>query len=148
MSYRLCATWDKGVVVNTEELNLQKLKEILEIKEEMSDEDIIEELKYAGQLSFGDGYIQHKDSYGDCITGDFINLIDMVTEPQDIFVEDDDWVMFDLIKYPNLFKQAYKDENELIEEMKRVYSSLLADPEHFDWVNRLVTLYGVVGGGK
>ena len=146
MSYKLYATWDKGVVVNTEELNLQKLKEILEIKEEMSNEDIIEELRYAGQLSFDDGYIQHKDSYGDCITGDFINLIDMVTEPQDISVEDDDWVMFDLIRYPNLFKQAYKDENELIEEMKRVYSPLLADSEHFDWVNRLVTLYGVVGG--
>lgn len=147
MSYRLYATWDKGAVVNTKELNLQKLKEILEIQEEISDEDILEELRYAGQLSFGDGYIQHKESYGDHISGDFINLIDMVTEPQDISVEDDDWVMFNLIKYPNLFKQAYKNEDELIEEMKRVYSPLLADPEHFDWVNRLVTLYGVVGGG-
>ncbi len=146
MSYRTYATWDKGAVVGIEELNLQKLKEILEIQEEMSEEDIIEELIYAGQLSFGDGFISHKLSYGNNITGDFVNLLDQITELQDINVCYDDWVMFSLIKYPNLFKQAYKNENELIEEMKRVYSPLLADPEHFDWANRLVTLYGVVGG--
>ena len=62
----------------------------------------------------------------------------------DVDVGDDDWVIMCLPKYASLFKRAYKNEDDLIAEMRKIYGSFL--PEDFNYKERLVELSAVTWG--
>lgn len=157
MSSHYYALRDEGIAVKLEDLNVENLCNYIKEHDDVvleadldNKEDIYDAIRdflcedsqwYLGKGS-QDGVICHKNSYGNDMYGDFIPLLkDVDVANIDI---DDDWVIMCLPKYASLFKRAYKNENDLIESMRKVYGKFL--PENFNYRERLVELSAVTWG--
>lgn len=124
-----------GVVALATEVNLEEIqKEFGFSKQDMEDEAWRYEF-----MELDEGSILPRDYVsGEGLEGDFTSLLSH-DYFQYISAEEDDWVLFELPKYPSLFKRRYKNEDEMIEEIKRIYGRFISN-EDFDWKSRLVEL--------
>ena len=158
MSTHTYAVRDEGLIAKGEERNVKNLCDYIKEHEGITlkpdldeNEDIYDAIRnfiseesqwYLGK-GYQNGVICHKWSYGNDIDGDFIPLLKDVNSV-DIDVGNDDWVIMCLPKYPSLFKQAYKNEDDLITKMRKLYGAFL--PENFDYRERLVELSAMAWG--
>ena len=94
---------------------------------------------------WSDGVIYHKTACGNDVCGEFVSLLSAVKYTDiNISVEEDDWIMMCLPRYESLFNRAYQNEQELIDEMKQLYSKFLNND--FPFEKRLVCLQAVAWG--
>lgn len=157
MSMNYYAIEDDGLVVSLEEdldidafVDYVKEHEGINLKEDLDDEDkdslvnaieefLMEQIQYCfTELSFGDGEICCKRSYGDVVSACFDPIF---ADYIDVDECSDDWIIMRLPRQASLFSAAYKDEDSLIEEMKAIYGKFLK--KDFDYRGRLAHLVGV-----
>lgn len=156
MSTRTYCVSDKGIVVKMEELNYDEFFAFFKVADEYKNtkeenkpiltyELLIEDCQVMLGKQWTDGVICHKENYGNDIQGDFIPLIEDAAEACGVSVEQDEWVFMCLPKYPSLFKAAYKNKEQVIEKMKKLYSRFIRIKD-FNYEARLVSLCGTVWG--
>lgn len=121
-----------------EELALDNITDEEEIKEAVYEFLEEEEL----DVPCG-GHISGKSHLSDDIEGDFYSLLTGDEKNISIY---ENWLIFDLPRYPSLFKAAYKDKADLLQQMKTIYGAFVKDPDSFDWEGRLVRLEAVIFG--
>ncbi len=141
MSMRTYAVDAMGVVVKYDELDCSAFEDGDGNRPKDMDE-LCECLEY--EYIVDGGSIVPKQTFGNDLEGDFIPLLDQ-SASIDVDATLDDWVIFDLPKYPSLFKAPYKDADDMISQLKATYSKYLL-PKDFDWGKRMVRLMGTTWG--
>lgn len=128
-----------GVVVKTSEINFKEFQGFFGF----TDEDMENEewrcspVEYDKITIFSKTYIS-----GEELSGEFIPLL-YQGYFDEIDIDKDDWVIFELPRYPSLFEAVYKDAEDLIQQMKALYERFI-DVKDFDWHNRAIHLRGSV----
>ena len=86
----------------------------------------------------------HLIEFSEC-SGDFFDVDDKEYKMFEDDEVDEDWFfIIELDKYPSLFTQAYKDEDEIVEEFKSKVGKYF--PEDFDYKKYLVSYHGTYWG--
>lgn len=154
MSMRSYPVSETGIVLKISEVNwaaVMKKTNTEYSPQELSEDDLIDvfddDTVWLGE-SWSDGVIAFKRGLcGDEADGEFRNQLKDSTCSgiNDVDAARDDWVIFCLPRYPSLFKQAYKDEASLLNEIKKIYSRYIKAKD-FDYASRLVEYSGTIYG--
>lgn len=131
---------DKGLFVRVNELNLDTIRKNWFPDFDGDDEALVDEI-FSEPLEDGSLCIIGKPCYGNDFEGDVSSLLDPDLTLE-LSTEPDDWLIMQLPRFPQLFTAAYENEAALIKEMRDIYSPYLSDPDHFDFLGRIVALHG------
>lgn len=134
---------EMGLYVKISELNLTTINNDFFGDLELSDDEIIENIKMENLCCTDGGEIIAPYSFGTDAQGTASYLLDKCFVSSLDF-NGDDWVLMKIPRYPSLFVAQYKDEDSLIDEMQSLYSKYIKTD--LDYKSRLIIYAGTIIG--
>ena len=120
MSMKTYAATDYGLYITTEDLQSYADKNNLDVND----------------VGYDYGFNVYSDADGECFL--------LMQDEHDSFDVEDYFMIAPLEKYPSLFKQAYLNKEEALQELKNNYGEFL--PDDFDYEGKFVHYVGTTFG--